>query len=89
MADIKVSATWKKRAPESDRRRGWSVMEEKHWGNSMGIVVQCKFRPLIAHRPSGHRQTRVDGNLPDNEMANGSPRRRHLLGKVAGMRGSQ
>jgi hypothetical protein len=89
MADIKVSVTRKKRTPESDRRRGQSVMEEKHWGNRMEIVVQCKLPPLIAHRSSGHRQTRVDGNLPDNEMANGSPRRRYLLGMVAGMRGSQ
>ena len=55
----------------------------------MGIVVQCKFPPLIAQRSSGHRQTRVDGALPDNEMANGSPRRRHLLDRVVGMRGSQ
>jgi hypothetical protein len=57
-------------------------MEEKHWGNRMGIVVQCKFPPLIAHRFFGHRKTRADSKLPDNEMANGSPQRRHLLARL-------
>jgi hypothetical protein len=89
VADTKVSATAKKRAPESDRQLEWGVMEEKHWGYRMGIVVPCKFPRLIAHRSSGQRQTRVDDTLPDNEMANGSPRRPYLLGKAAGMRGSQ
>src|SRR5215467_2912102 len=48
----------------------WNVMEEKHWGHRMGIVVQCKFPPLILHWSSGHRQARVDGSYP---TTNGNP----------------
>jgi hypothetical protein len=67
-------------------------MEEKHLGNRIGIVVQCKFPPLIAHLlvnglPAGGNH--AEGKLPDNEMANGSLRCAHLLAKVVGMRGSQ